>query len=84
EQLQLILACATETVRLTGHHDIWWLSVYVLAINIGLAALRFAWVWLSFKLTSFGRNEQRSTPSWRLVGAMSFAGVRGAITLAGV
>jgi CPA1 family monovalent cation:H+ antiporter len=84
EQLPVILAGATETVRLTGHHDIWWLAVYVLAINLGLAALRFAWVWLSFKLTSFGRNEQRSTPSWRLVGAMSFAGVRGAITLAGV
>ena len=84
EQLPAILAGAAETVRLTGHHDAWWLGVYVLAITLGLGLLRFAWVWLSFKLTLFGRNEQRVAPNWRLLSAMSFAGVRGAITLAGV
>ncbi|HEX5446675.1 MAG TPA: hypothetical protein VFW87_22845 [Pirellulales bacterium] len=44
EQLPSILGPATETVRLTGHHEPWWLIIYVLAINISLVALRFVWV----------------------------------------
>jgi CPA1 family monovalent cation:H+ antiporter len=84
EQLPRILAGAADTVRLTGHHEPWWLIVYVIAINLGLAALRFAWVWLSFRLTLYRQPEDRSRPHWRIIGAMSFAGVRGAITLAGV
>ncbi|HWK41391.1 MAG TPA: Na+/H+ antiporter [Croceibacterium sp.] len=84
EQLPGILSGAAETVRMTGHHDEWWLAVYVLAINAGLAALRFLWVWLSFRLTLFRQGEWRQKPNWRIVAAMSFAGVRGAITLAGV
>lgn len=84
EQLPKILAGATDTVRLTGHHEPWWLIIYVIAINLGLAVLRFAWVWLSFRLTLLRRPEDRGRPHWRIIGAMSFAGVRGAITLAGV
>lgn len=84
EQLPTILAGATDTVRLTGNHEPWWLAIYIVAINIGLAALRFAWVWLSLRLTLFRRPEERTRPNWRVVGAMSLAGVRGAITLAGV
>jgi Na+/H+ antiporter len=84
EQLPAILAGAAGTVRMTGHQEPWWLAIYVIAINIGLAALRFLWVWLSFRLTLFRRGDWRSTPNWRIVAAMSFAGVRGAITLAGV
>jgi CPA1 family monovalent cation:H+ antiporter len=84
EQLPTILAGAADTVRLTGHHEPWWLIIYVIAINLGLAALRFAWVWLSFRLTLYRQPEDRSRPHWRIIGAMSFAGVRGAITLAGV
>lgn len=84
EQLPGILAGAAETVRLTGHHEPWWLAIYVVAINLGLAALRFAWVWVSFRLTLFRAGEPQRTPNWRIVATMSFAGVRGAITLAGV
>jgi hypothetical protein len=69
---------------MTGHQEPWWLAIYVIAINLGLAALRFLWVWLSFRLTFFCRGEWRSAPNWRIVAAMSFAGVRCAITLAGV
>jgi monovalent cation/hydrogen antiporter len=83
EQLPAILTGAAETVRLTGHHEPYWLIVYVLAINGGLAALRFAWVWFSFRFTLLRRGET-FRPNWRIVTAMSFAGVRGAITLAGV
>lgn len=84
EQLPTILAGAADSVRLTGHHGAWWLAVYIVAINVALAALRFVWVWFSLRLTSFRRAEDSPRPNWRLVGAMSFAGVRGAITLAGV
>lgn len=87
EQLPAILRSAAETVRVTGHHEPGWLLIYVLAINLALAVLRFVWVWVSLDL-SLLRARRRGTvmqrPSWRLLAAMSLAGVRGAITLAGV
>jgi Na+/H+ antiporter len=87
EQLPAILRSAAETVRLTGHHDPGWLLIYVLAINLALAVLRFAWAWVSLGFSLF-RARRRGIvierPSWRFVVAMSLAGVRGAITLAGV
>jgi CPA1 family monovalent cation:H+ antiporter len=88
EQLPGILAGAKETVLLTGHHGPEWLGLYVVAIVAGLAVLRFGWVWISLRLTLF-RHRHRDgatlhSPDWRLVAAMSLAGVRGAITLAGV
>lgn len=86
EQLPLILAAAKKTVLLTNHANPWWLGVYVLAIMAALAVLRFAWVWASFRLTLLRKRDKLpyQSPDWRLVAAMSFAGVRGAITLAGV
>ncbi|PZU51376.1 MAG: Na+/H+ antiporter [Sphingomonas sp.] len=84
EQLPGILSGAAETVRLTGHHEPWWLAIYIVAINAGLAALRFIWVWVSFRWTLFREGREQKIPSWRIVAVMSFAGVRGAITLAGV
>ncbi|HEX7858073.1 MAG TPA: Na+/H+ antiporter [Sphingobium sp.] len=86
EQLPGILSAAKQTVRLTNHANPWWLAIYVLAIMLALATLRFAWVWVSFRLTLFRAREDipYRRPDWRLVAAMSFAGVRGAITLAGV
>lgn len=85
EQLPAILAGARQTVALTGHDAPWWLGVYVVAITAGLAALRFLWVWASLKLTILrGRSEGAKKLGWRLIAAMSVAGVRGAITLAGV
>lgn len=87
EQIPGILAKASQTVQLTGHASPWWLAAYVLAITAALALLRFLWVWTSLRLTLF-KAERRGTPapivSRRLVLAMSLAGVRGAITLAGV
>lgn len=83
EQLPDLLVRAAQTVQLTGHRDPWWLAVYVVAINIGLAVLRFVWVWVSFKFTLF-RAGDGASPNWRIIAAMSLAGVRGAITLAGI
>lgn len=87
EQMPSIMARAAQTVRVTGHHEPWWLAVYVLVITLALAALRFVWVWTSLRLTIYRAARKGQAPpamSWRLVAAMSFAGVRGAITLAGV
>ncbi len=87
EQLPGILAGAAEIVRVTDHREPWWLAVYVVALTFALAALRFVWVFISLRLVLFrrkGKDAPVSSPSWRLVAAMSVAGVRGAITLAGV
>ena len=86
EQMPSILARAAEVVAGTSRPEVWWLAVYVFAIVAALAVLRFAWVWASLKLTLF-RNRDREPPrkvGLRLIGVMSLAGVRGAITLAGI
>lgn len=101
EQLHEIAASAAASVALTGHSHPAWLGVLVLAISLGLAVLRFAWVWLSLRWMLFharGWTRQPDSaqaeqplptpvpgrPGWRLVSVMSLAGVRGAVTLAGV
>ncbi|WP_260927607.1 Na+/H+ antiporter [Novosphingobium sp. 9] len=84
EQLPVVFEGARQIVQVTGHLHVGWLAVYVLAINVGLALLRFVWVWVSLRLTFFRAGERHRSPNWRIVAAMSVAGVRGAITLAGV
>jgi len=87
EQLPQLVSDAATVVRETGHHDPVWLVVYVITINLVLALLRFAWVWVSLRFTWFRASRRDlglKKPSWRLVAATSLAGVRGAITLAGV
>ncbi|AOY96348.1 Na+/H+ antiporter [Cupriavidus sp. USMAA2-4] len=87
EQLPRILQGAMASVEQSGHLSPWWLAVYALAINAGLALLRLAWVWVSLRLTMYAarrRGEAVRKPHWRLVVATALAGVRGAITLAGV
>lgn len=87
EQLPRIVAGAARVVREAGHHEPAWLVGYVVAINLALALLRFLWVWVSLQFTLFRAARKGQTvrkPSWRLIAATSLAGVRGAITLAGV
>ncbi|MBA8877677.1 Na+/H+ antiporter [Phyllobacterium myrsinacearum] len=86
EQLPGIFSGAVKNVQ-HGESSPWWLLVYVVVIYAALAALRFLWVWVSWRVTMAQRRRQGETvvkPSWQLVAAMSFAGVRGAITLAGI
>lgn len=86
EQMPSIMARAAEVIQTTQHREVWWLAVYVFAIVAVLAALRFLWVWTSLKLTLFRKKGHRAPPKvgLRLVAVMSLAGVRGAITLAGI
>ncbi|WP_101674458.1 Na+/H+ antiporter [Alloalcanivorax mobilis] len=87
EQLPDILDGAVRVVQEAGHLNPWWLVVYALAINVALAVLRFTWVWLSLRVSQWlarRRGEPVPETSLRMIGAISLAGVRGAITLAGV
>jgi len=87
EQLPSILRGALNSIGETGHASPWWLVLYALTISFGLALLRLAWVWVSLRLNQWvarQRGEQVVKPHWRLILATSLAGVRGAITLAGV
>jgi monovalent cation/hydrogen antiporter len=87
EQLPGIFSGAVDNVHHVGRASYWWLPVYVVIIYASLAALRFAWVWVSWRF-AFRRSSKSGQPgvrpNWQLVAAMSFAGVRGAITLAGI
>jgi CPA1 family monovalent cation:H+ antiporter len=87
EQLPNILQRAVLAVEQSDHPSPWWLLVYTLVITLVLAGLRYAWVWTSLRLTALRaryRGEQHTDPNQRLIIATSLAGVRGAITLAGV
>ena len=86
EQMPSIMARAAEVIQSTHHKEVWWLAIYVVAIVAALAALRFVWVWTSLKLTLFRKRGKNAPPKvgLRLVAVMSLAGVRGAITLAGI
>ncbi len=87
EQIPAIVSASAQTVRITGHQNPWWLGLYVVLIVLALALLRFVWVWVSLKVVFSGTRQRTGAPPtshWRLVMAMSLAGVRGAITLAAV
>ena len=84
QQLPSIFTGALES----NENSLLQLTLYVIEINLGLALLRFAWVWVSLRIAYFMATRRGKTPGpkpgWRLIAAMSIAGVRGAITLAGV
>jgi Na+/H+ antiporter len=87
EQLPGILRGAALSVAQSGHRSPWWLAVDALAITFGLVLLRLIWVSASLGVSLAGAHwhgPRRTRPPWRLVAALSLAGVRGAITMAGV
>ncbi|GAA0624246.1 Na+/H+ antiporter [Brevundimonas kwangchunensis] len=86
EQMPSIMSRAAEVVADTSRPEVWWLAVYVFAIVGALAVLRFVWVWTSLRLTLFRKRQKGPPPKvgLRLTAVMSLAGVRGAITLAGI
>lgn len=87
EQLPVIFSRAASTVMESGHYQPWWLAVYVVVVTMALGVLRFLWVWTSLQLTLFRAGRKGAAPprpSWRLLVAGTLAGVRGAISLAGI
>jgi len=63
------------------------LAMYILAVTLGMVVLRFVWVWMMFQIAYFRRGLARRAEdkaNFRLMAVLSLAGVRGAITLAGV
>lgn len=67
--------------------DPWWLAGRALALSLGLVLLRFVWVWISLRLTILNRKRlgrQVFEPRLRVMLTTSVAGVRGALTMAGV
>lgn len=87
EQLPGIFSGAVANVRVEGGAGEWWLPVYVVIIYAALVGLRFLWVWASWRIALARPSSRRQAsvrPSWQLIATMSFAGVRGAITLAGI
>jgi CPA1 family monovalent cation:H+ antiporter len=87
EQLPSMLRSAGDSVEQSGHLNRAWLIVYAIAISFGLTLLRFIWVWVSLRLTLYKARQNGKPavkPHWRVLLAVSLAGVRGALTLAGV
>lgn len=87
EQLPGILASAPRIAGDIGVDNPWWLAIYVVAIAVALAILRFIWVWASLesaRLLASLRGETRERPPLRFLLVAALAGVKGAVTLAGI
>ena len=83
EQLPRVL----EGVRGPTRENDLMLAAYVVGIFVALALLRLFWVWTSLQLTLYRarhRGQPRPAVNWRVLVVASLAGVRGAVTLAGV
>jgi CPA1 family monovalent cation:H+ antiporter len=86
-QLPAIVDGAKVDIAQAGGGPLWYLVAYVLAITLALVVLRFIWVWVSLRfvfMRALHRGEKRPRVGTRLVWTTALAGVRGAITLAGV
>lgn len=86
-QLPGILETSLDAAHADPNVEVWMLFTDVVFIYIALIAVRFGWLW---SMTHFSRRFQKKKPmvfsQWhtRELLVASFAGVRGAITLAGV
>ncbi|GJE42431.1 Na+/H+ antiporter [Methylobacterium soli] len=84
EQLPEVFRHAVKQADLQGAG---WIVAWILAITAGLMVVRFVWVWVSLQFVlarARRRGEKRDAMTSRLVAATTLAGVKGAITLAGV
>jgi len=87
EQIPALFAGAVDAVDEAGRASPWWLALYVAGVVAALAALRYLWVGAALRLSEkIARRRGQPHPeiSRRVVVAMSLAGVRGAVTLAGI
>lgn len=88
EQLPDIITGALRTAEIAaGGRGVWRLLSTALVVSLALILLRFVWVWVSLRLTLLNakrQGQQAYQPNIGLVIATSLAGVRGAITMAGI
>jgi len=87
EQLPEIVQRSLNDARLDARMTPASLIGTALLISLALILLRLLWVWVSLRLTILKARRHGQhvyTPNFRLVIATSLAGVRGAITMAGV
>ena len=87
EQLPVLLKGLKLAADESGGRELYWLPIYGALICLGLVLTRLRWVVVSLKLGEFfarRRGKQRTKISKRIMLAISVAGVRGAVTLAGV
>lgn len=87
EQLPVLLKGLQEAADESGGHKLLWLPVYGALICLGLVLTRMLWIIVSLKLREFAARhcgKPRTKISKRIILAMSVAGARGAVTLAGV
>jgi monovalent cation/hydrogen antiporter len=86
-QFPHILGRALLDAHETSDVEVWRLIGYIAAVATALYALRFVWVWLLRWFASRGAAKHgvvNAVPGLRTVTVMTVAGVRGAVTLAGV
>ena len=88
-QLPGIVSLAHLDAQVAGNVPVWHLFAYIVAITAALITLRFLWVWFNLRLRRFsnavrGQRARQRYFDVRLISITSLAGVRGAITLAGV
>lgn len=86
-QLPGIVDGAKGDLAQAGGGELWYLVGYVFAITLALVILRFIWVWVSLRfvlMRALHRGEKRPKVGTRMVWTSALAGVRGAITMAGV
>ncbi|WP_409242459.1 cation:proton antiporter domain-containing protein [Enterobacter hormaechei] len=87
EQLPVLLKGLKLAADESGGRELYWLPIYGALICLGLVLIRLFWIVVSLKLGEFfarRRGKSRAKISKRIIMAMSVAGARGAVTLAGV
>ena len=87
QQWPLLAGNAASILRESNAYAGGHLLLFVLVTFVGLAALRWLWVWISLRfimLRARLRHQPVRPVNWRAIAVMTVAGVRGAITLAGV
>ena len=87
EQLPGMLRTLPQVADNAGLASPWYVLGFILAITFALGVLRFIWVWITLGLSVVWARHQGkacSMPGYRELAVTATAGVRGAITLAGI
>lgn len=87
EQLPQFIERMPQAAGEIGVPGLPWLLAYLSAITAALVVLRFLWVWIAMHVTvlrAARKGQQRRKAPARVLAVTATAGVRGAITLAGI